>query len=66
MTPDRQRTPSLVNAVAAAMRTKTDRKKVNVEAWAATYGAAESEVREEWAIALAKVPPNTDKIVEGK
>ena len=63
----RTRLKSLANGVAAAMKIGTRRDAIDVSAWAATYpGVSETDVREAWAIALAKVAPNTDQIVEGK
>jgi hypothetical protein len=61
-------TPShsaLRSAVAAAIKTGCDRTAIHVEWWAKTYpGVTESDVREEWAIALAKVPPGTVELQE--
>ncbi len=60
--------PSLRNAVAAAIKSGTKRSDISVPEWALTYPpATEADVREEWAIALAKVAPNSaPDCVEGK
>ncbi len=62
MTPSHQ---ALRGAVAAAIKAETPRSMIDVAWWAQTYpGVTESDVREEWAIALAKVEPNTPVEVE--
>ena len=56
---------ALRSAVAAAIKIDTPRSRINVPVWASTYpGVTESDVREEWAIALAKIEPNTPVEVE--
>ncbi len=59
---------TLKNAVAAAIKRGCDRTTISVPAWAITYHpATEDDVREAWAIALAKVAPNSIEIPgEGK
>ncbi len=60
MTPARA---SLRGAVAAAIKIDTPRSRINVPMWADTYpGVTEGDVREEWAIALAKVEPGTVEV----
>ncbi len=56
---------TLINAVAGAIKANCPRSAIDVAAWALTLGVSENDVREAWAIALAKVPPNSSEI-EGK
>lgn len=62
------RLATIKSAVAGAIKAGCPRSAIDVAAWALTLGATETEIREEWAIALAKVPPNSggDDLGEGK
>ena len=60
---------TLSNAVSAAIKRGCNRATIDVPAWTLTYpGTTEDDVREIWAIALAKVPPNSggDDMGDGK
>ena len=61
-------TTTIKSAVAGAIKAGCPRSAIDVEAWALTLGVSAELVREEWAIALAKVPPNSggDDMGEGK
>ena len=55
----------LTKAVRTAIAARTDRKAIDVPAWATTYSVTQKQVREVWEAELTKLAPNSG-IVEGK